>query len=250
MSLWEACGGATLVAPVSGTLWRLVESQEEAATLGYVDTLEEQALLESLLETSKPPLLPGSETLHYLLKTPFRYPPLRWGSRFGRPHEPGIFYGGLSPHTTLAESAYYRFLFWHAMAGEPPTAQILSEHSLFSVRYACDQGVRLQEPPCDAHRERIAHPADYRATQSLGSRMREAGVAAFEYPSARDPQGGTCAGLFSPRALVSRKPLRLEAWWCELTAREVTFRTRERRRMVRFPLDDFLHQGELPLPAA
>jgi hypothetical protein len=35
-------------------LYRLVENQEQVATLGYVDTLEEQAVLEELLETSKP----------------------------------------------------------------------------------------------------------------------------------------------------------------------------------------------------
>ncbi|RTZ72320.1 MAG: RES domain-containing protein [Gammaproteobacteria bacterium] len=249
MSLWEGCGGTALVTAVDGRLWRLVESQEETATMSFVDTLDEQALLESLLEDSKPPSLPGSEELHYLLKTPFRYPPLRWGSRFGRPHELGIFYGGLSVTTTLAESAYYRFLFWHSMAGEPPAPRIQSEHSLFSVRYATGQGIRLQEPPCDVHRNLIAHPADYRATQVLGSTMREAGVQAFEYPSARDPKGGTCAGLFTPQALASRKPANLEPWWCELSTGEVLFKTRERKPIHRFHLDDFLYRGKLPLPA-
>lgn len=57
----------------------MVESQEQVATLQLVDTLEEQALLEELLESSKPPVPADAEPLHYLLKTPFRYPPLRWG---------------------------------------------------------------------------------------------------------------------------------------------------------------------------
>ena len=45
------------------------------------------------------PRPPGHERLgrfDYLLRAPWRYPPLRWGSRFGRRFEPGLFYGALS----------------------------------------------------------------------------------------------------------------------------------------------------------
>ena len=48
--LWEACDGAQQIKPLTGTLHRLVESQEQIATLAYVDTLEEQVLLEEMLE--------------------------------------------------------------------------------------------------------------------------------------------------------------------------------------------------------
>src|SRR3546814_9169694 len=119
--------------------------QEQVATLGYGDTLEEQALLESLIDAAKPPYPEDDAGYHYLLKTPFRYPPLPWGSRFGRTHEPGIFYGGGSVGTTLAESAYYRFVFWHSMDAPPPKAQIHSQHTLFSVGYKTPQGVRSEE---------------------------------------------------------------------------------------------------------
>ena len=117
--IWETCEGARHLQTISGTAWRLVESQEQIATLGYVDTLEEQAILEELLDSVKPPYPANTESLHYLLKTPFRYPPLRWGSRFGRVHEPGIFYAGCEANTTLAESAYYRFVFWYSIASKP-----------------------------------------------------------------------------------------------------------------------------------
>ena len=41
-----------------------------------VDSLEEQAVLESILEQSKPALAAeGTQALHYLLATPFRYRP-------------------------------------------------------------------------------------------------------------------------------------------------------------------------------
>ena len=45
MSLWQQCQGELQIKPIKGELLRLVESQEQIATLGYVDTLEEQALL-------------------------------------------------------------------------------------------------------------------------------------------------------------------------------------------------------------
>ena len=109
--------------------------------LSYVDTLEEQALLEELLDQAKPPYPEGCDRLHYLLKTPFRYPPLLWGSRFGRRHEPSIFYGGSSLDTTLAESAYYRYVFWFSMDGPPPKNTMVSQHTMFSVDYQTEQGV-------------------------------------------------------------------------------------------------------------
>ena len=106
--VWDACNGAQQIGSLKGTLYRLVESQEQVATLGYVDTLDEQALLEEMLESTKPVYREGLMTYHYLLSTPFRYPPLKWGSRFGAVHEPSIFYGGSTVDVTLAESAYYR----------------------------------------------------------------------------------------------------------------------------------------------
>ena len=114
--IWRQCKGERHIRPLQGRLVRLVESQEQVATLQLVDTLEEQALLEELLESSKPPVPADAEPLHYLLKTPFRYPPLRWGSRFGRRHEPSLFYAALKLETAMAESAYYRrawFMCWN-----------------------------------------------------------------------------------------------------------------------------------------
>lgn len=43
---------------------QVVESQAQVATLQLVDNLAEQAVLEDLLESSKPPLPKASEALH------------------------------------------------------------------------------------------------------------------------------------------------------------------------------------------
>ena len=71
--------------PLSGTCWRAVESQHRVSTMKLVDTLEEQAALEALLEPSKPPVPDECRHLDFLLFTPFRYgAPYPTGSRSRR----------------------------------------------------------------------------------------------------------------------------------------------------------------------
>jgi hypothetical protein len=51
--LWAACEQDLPIAPLTGELLRIVESQEQIATLSLVDDLAEQALLEDLLEQTQ-----------------------------------------------------------------------------------------------------------------------------------------------------------------------------------------------------
>ena len=129
--IWRACAGQAAPVRLGGTIHRVVESQEQVATNALVDTLAEQALLEELLERSKPPLADGSRGLHYLLATPFRYPPLPWGSRFGSRFEPSLFYAARHVDTALAEGAFYRFVFWTGMQ-TPPPAPLHTRHTVFA----------------------------------------------------------------------------------------------------------------------
>lgn len=247
--IWDACNGAQQIEHLAGTLHRLVESQEQIATLGYVDTLDEQALLESMLESSKPIYKEDLTAYHYLLSTPFRYPPLTWGSRFGAANEPSLFYGGKTINVTLAESAYYRFVFWNSMSGAPIKPQIKSEHALFSVDYTSSNGVSLHAAPLEQYQHDISHPNQYCQSQQLGSAMRASGVEVFEYTSARDPQKEHCVGLFTARAFKSKKPKNMSQWLCETSADEVLFKPAESNTITRFKLDTFLVNNTLPMPA-
>jgi hypothetical protein len=248
--LWSACGETLRILPLGGELLRMVESQQQVATLSLVDDLAEQALLEELLEQSKPPLVPGSEGLHYLLATPFRYPPLRHGSRFGGRFAPSLFYGARGLPTLLAEAAYYRFVFWTAMAEPPPSGRLRTQHSLFRARYRGERGVRLQEPPCAAHEAVLRNPAEYGLTQQLGAALRKKGIDLFEYVSARDPARGINLALFRPDALVSRAPLGLSRWLCETRAQAVALAPEASTELHVFALETFLVDGRLPRPAA
>lgn len=250
--LWGLCDGERQVAPMQGEMLRVVESQEQVATTALVDDLAEQALLEGMLDASKPARRPGTERMHDLLATPFRYPPLGYGSRFGRRFEPSLFYGARRERTALSETAYYRLVFWTAMAEPPPSGRLLTQHTLFSVRFRSKRSLRLQDVPCDDHRPDLIDPADYRVTQALGSAMRSAGVEVFSYLSARDPEQGLNFALFVPEALVSRKPLAQQSWLCETRAGRVSFRPGLGMEMpsavLAFATEVFCVDGRFPLP--
>lgn len=81
--------------------------------------------------------------------------------------------------------------------------------------------------------------------------MREAGVEAFRYGSARDVQGGTNVGVFSPRAFGRNRPKRFETWHCVATRERVEVRKLDwfERVTHTFPRSDFLVSGQLPAPA-
>ena len=234
---------------LDGPVLRLVESQEQVATNSLVRTLAEQALLEDLIEASKPKLQGPAIGLHYLLATPFRYPPLPWGSRFGKRFEPSLFYAARTIATVLAECAYYRFVFWSGMAAPPP-APLDTRHTLFSVSIATSHGLKLQHAPFDEFAAELGDRRFYGATQALGSAMRDAGIEAFEYRSARDPQQGLNVALFTPAALGSPKPDILDEWLCQTRADRVSYYSRPGGGVLEFPLETFQVDGKLPLPAA
>ena len=246
--IWDSCNGAQRIQQISGRVYRLAESQEQIATRRYVDSLQEQATLEEMLETSKP-VYDEYPHLDYLLRTPFRYPPLEHGSRFGRPHEPSLFYGAESVNTTLVEVAYYRFLFFQAIA-EHPKPQLCSEHTIFSVDYRTEQGIKLQNPPFNQYAQQLRDPADYRLTQQLGTDMRNAGVQGFQYESARDLSKGICIGLFSPEPFVDTRPIDQTSWFCEVDSSTVAFKQLHQLHVINFGIEQFQVNGILPKPAA
>jgi hypothetical protein len=245
---WAACLGRASLEPLEGSVLRLVESQEQIATVRLVGSLAEQAVLEDLLESSKPRLPSSRDDLHYLLATPFRYPPLRYGSRFGRRTEPSLFYASRQLGALLAEGAYYRFVFWYGMQ-VPPAKPLTTQHSVFGARITTARGLRLQHPPFDEHRALLTHRSEYSETQVLGTLMRDGGVEAFEFVSARDPESGINVALFTPTALATREPEFVQPWLCETNGETVRYDSRTQERAWTFELATFEVDGRLPAPA-
>jgi hypothetical protein len=249
--IWERCRSRTRTRRISGKAWRVVEGQHVVSTRKLVDSREEQEILEKLIDERKPPLpdAPGFAGLHYLLSTPFRYPPLLHGSRFGTRNEPALWYGSTRVRTALAETAYYRLLFLEGT--EADLGPLVLELTAFRVQYRTSRGVDLCRDPFERYRSTLAAPDDYEQAQRLGAAMRDAGVEAFRYPSARDTEEGVNVGLFSPRAFASKLPEKPQGWSAVLTREAVEFVNKDfiHRRAHRFPREQFEVDGRLPAPA-
>jgi hypothetical protein len=228
-----------------------VESQHQLSTRKLVATAAEQELLEELIDGAKPPAptqLPAAR-MHYLLSTPFRYPPLRHGSRFGTRSERGIWYGSENRGTAFAEVAYYRFVFLAGSSAD--LGDVATELTLFRVQARTKRGVDLCRSPFSAHRKAIASPVTYAETQALGVAMRDAGVELIRYPSARDPNDGVNVAAFSPQVFGKAKPKDFEQWHC-LASRErveITKRGYLDRATLSFDRGAFEVKGQLPAPA-
>ncbi len=250
-SIWTQCAERFEPARLAGVAWRAVESQHVTSTRKLVDSDDEQQVLESLIDTAKPPWPPGRRFagLHYLLATPFRHPPLRYGSRFGTRRERGIFYCAETIATVLAEKSYYVLLFLEGT--EADLSPLTRPLTVFQVRMSTKKGVDLVAPPFDAFTDRISSPVSYRASQPLGASMREAGTAAFRFRSARDPEAGANLGLFEPVFTVKR-PLHPEQWICTASRERVELQPGPAsvRARTSFERAVFVVDGVLPAPGA
>jgi len=185
--------------------------------MGLVDTLEEQALLEQVLDDSKPRVPAECRNLHYLLFTPFRYgAPYPRGSRFRRAGlTPGVFYASLQPATAVAEMAFWRLLFY-AESPDTPWPANPGEYTAFSVRYSAGKGLDLTRPPLNHDTETWTHPTDYSPCQALAEAAREADVLAIRYQSAR--AAGLNVALLSCAAFSSRAPVERQGWRIDVGA--------------------------------
>ncbi len=234
----------------SNDIYRIVEGQHFIATRKLVDNDDEQQILEDILDASKPPAPTHNArgALHYLLYTPFRYPPLKSGGRFHLRTEQSIFYGAEDLNTAMAEAAYGRFLFLHHTQAQFEPMQVPYTH--FVVRVQSDAALKLHETPFHAYTPEISSPVSYRHSQALGARMRSLGTTLFVYPSARKPSGLN-VGLFTPEVFLHNKPLRGRDghWSVFISAETVEFNRAQPSHVHRethtFAFADFCDSGHL-----
>ena len=184
-----------------------------------VDTLAEQALLEQILEASKPPLPREAQGMHYLVFTPFRYAsPV--ASRFRGAHEPGLWYGADDRETVCAELAYWRWRFLVESDGLRD-GELITEHTFFSAEFS-GRALDLMAKPWSALRSQWRDPLNYAACHGLARAVRESDPAidAIRYESARR-ESGICTAVFTPAALAIRGQGRAQVWLCKTTQRRV-----------------------------
>jgi len=225
----------------------MVESQSRASTLPLTDTLEEQALLEELIEEVKPPFPKECEGLHYLLKTPFRYAPYPFGSRFRRAGQrEGVFYAAKRIETAVAELAFYRLLFFRESPGTKLPARPV-EHTAFSVRVK-GGALDLTRPPLDRDHFRWQDLTDYAACQDLADQARAGGVDLLIYRSVRDPKGGDNVALLTSKAFVDPIYRRQETWQLFVRSRTVQATREFPPAAYEFAVADFADDPRLATP--
>ncbi|ABD05078.1 conserved hypothetical protein PA1030 [Rhodopseudomonas palustris HaA2] len=211
-STWIRDALRSEAARLSGRFWRIVEAQHQSATMKLTDSLDEQALLEDIIEDTKPPIPPDCDGLDFLLMTPFRYSATNpWGSRFRRPNaDTGVFYASGHPATAIAEAVFHRLRFF-AESPDTPWPQNPAEHTAFAVLLESDRALDLATlPPPEL--APLMRRDDYAAAQSFSDAARAAGADIIKYPSVRDPQGGANVAVLSPRAFHSKAPVDRQTW--------------------------------------
>jgi len=225
---------------------RIVETQEYAATTSLVDDLDEQSLLEELLDEVKPDYKKGTESLHYLISTPFRYPPLKYGSRFGDVTMPSYFYASEDIKTALSECAFYRFVFLDDMSEEYDNP-IKSEHMSFSVHVDSSANADLTKVKSSDISSALSSPNNYIFTQEVGRYLVQvAGATSVKFYSARAKEfKGVNFAVSEPKAITSSKPENNVNWICHTTTKKISFNAHE-SNTVSFDIDSFLVNGVLP----
>ena len=217
-----------------GTVDRIVERQEDSATTRITQDLIEQQLLEEMLEDAKPGVL--NPNIHYLLGTPFRYPPLRYGSRFGTVYDRWIFYGSFDLETCLRECGYYRFKLLFDMVDAPPEP-VGCEHTAFTVALAAQRAVDVCTPPYAALRDALVSVESYALTHQVGQHARDAKAQMLVFTSARGT--GKNVAVFDDDVFAS-EPMNQQLWLSQVRADRVMFRGKA--GIFQFPVEDY-HDG-------
>jgi hypothetical protein len=195
-----------------GASWRVVESQSKGVTLKLTDTLDEQLLLEQIIERTKPPVPEDARNLHYLLFTPFRYSPYPVSSRFRRAGlSAGVFYASEHSETAIAETAFYRLLFFFE-SPDTPWPKNPFDFRAFEARFDAARATDLTKPPLDADRHCWTDPADTSSCLILADTVRAAGIQAIRYESVRDPHKRANLALLEVAVLTPAQRFAEETW--------------------------------------
>lgn len=177
-----------------------------------VDTLDEQALLEDELEATKPPLPIDCAHLDYLLATPFRYGRYPGNSRFRREgYSPGVFYASEAVETAVAETAFYRLLFFAESPGTSWPHNAL-EFTAFEARYATTQALDLMAPPFLEQASHWTNLSDYSACLNLSDKAQQAEIELIRYQSVRDPEGRANLAMLSCACFALPRPTKMATW--------------------------------------
>ncbi|MGB5325924.1 MAG: RES family NAD+ phosphorylase [Pseudomonadales bacterium] len=232
------------------TAWRVVETQEIAATQTITRSAAEQSRLEELLDASKPPVPDDCDGLSYLLYTPFRYPPLSHGSRFGGRFERGIFYASLVPEAAFAECALYLWLFQQGPREMGPLASIRDQRTAFSAQLKSAKAIDTSRDAFKKVQRKISDAANWNFSQQLGSALRAVKSGFCLYASPR-LDGAVNVAVFDPKSFAEQEPREIQHWHLALDTERCRFsrRTSSGDQTIEFEYAQFTVEGSIPHPS-
>ena len=233
-TIWTPHAVASERRAIALTLWRAVEAQHVVSTMPLVDGIDEQRVLEAVLDAGKPVVPASARALHYLMFTPFRYPPFDGGSRFRGEQDPGVFYGATTIETACAELGYWR---WRFLLDSPDLPRIDARaQTLFQVSIKTES-VTLDAPPFDQDAAIWRDTVDRSHCQAFARTARDADVGAIRYRSVSDPGHGECAAVLTPRAFDQPQPLATTTWMLTVRRERVIWQRDDLQRRDSFEFD-------------
>lgn len=208
--------------------FRVVENQDFSSTWLLSDNSEDHELLEQMIDESKPPMPEDAANDDYLLNTPFRYPPLWEGTRFGTVKERAPFYGSETVKAALVEKNY-RLTQFEADSDADFDNRTLSFTSFRFIADAQDC-LDLLDDPFLSFKDEIHNPDSHLVGQELGTEMRECDVDACIFESVRCSPDRNFA-LFTP-AIFRQKSDEHTQWTCFISPQEITFRNERETKII------------------
>jgi hypothetical protein len=197
-----------------------------------VDSVDEQALLEEMLDASKPPVPIACQHLHYLQYTPFRYP-ARHATRFrAKGDRRGVYYASESVKTCATEVAFYRVLFYLESPETTPSPRPFEMTAFRTTVGGRSVDVSLLGDPAPH-----ADPIDYAAPHILAKAVRSAEGQIIRFPSVRD-KGGTNLAVLNCAAFRSGIE-KTQGWWFRFGDRGLFASERFGEGRLEFPFEMF-----------
>lgn len=223
--------------PYAGTCWRFVEDQNTSSTMKLVDGAEEQRILEELLDTSKPPVPPSCQHLHYLYFTPFRYP-ARTSTRYRKAGDRrGVYYAAENVQTAAAELAFYRALFFlESPDTDPPRNPF--ELTAFSAVLSSAHCLDIDAAFGPEKRAELSDPVNYAPCHALSDQARNHGADIIRFASVRH-SGGVNLAVLSCDVFAETTPRSREGWWFTIRPDRVFASKRFGDGRYDFPFETF-----------
>lgn len=224
----------------------MVEAQHRVSTLKLTDSLAEQALLEDLIEGTKPAIPPECRHLDFLLATPFRYGAVYpHGSRFRRAgRTSGVYYAAENPGTAVAEMAFYRLLFF-AESPATPWPSDAAEYTAFSASVVTERLLDLTQEPLAANSALWTDLTNYSECQAFADAARTADADVIRYQSVRDPAKGCNLAILMCRAFSNPTPIERQTWRIRLSSSGVQGLCEFPRAAIEFQRDAFANDPRI-----